>query len=404
MLNDGDRVGRFRVTWAEGRAVPRGVDDETGRPVIFPEPWPQYFLDVSAMRAQARAIREVGDPRFAEVLSVDPVVLEGPPEARPKPTLGEVVDASIELVGAVSRAMHAGAAVAVHLAWIRKKTSDGARVCVPAPSQALGLHFAYEHRPPMLADIADWVLREVQDAASFRQPISQSLRAAIRELPTDDAPAFVRALVPHASDPEHALHLAEAIPAFPDRFVRRLDIERGIELGEAQLERERARPAPWSGRGRPTRSETAYTLFALAATYHHRGCVAWQQGDADAAERDVARAIELDPHARYLTSAALFAERRGRLDEALALHDRAVATIQPRRPDGYGEDAILVFEDGYDPPERAARDAARTLHARGALLGKLGRTEARRDLQASLARHPTEGARRALSALPPSER
>jgi tetratricopeptide (TPR) repeat protein len=115
-----------------------------------------------------------------------------------------------------------------------------------------------------------------------------------------------------------------------------MDFDLAIRLGEAELDEQLG-----SSPGREDR--LPFVMVPLAAAYHHRACVAWSRGDRDQAARDLARAIELDAHARYLTTAALWSEAGGDLDAAAEHHDRAVAaTLAPVGwyvdDDGFGED------------------------------------------------------------------
>lgn len=378
---------RFEVTERSRWDVTRGVDRQTGAPVIFPEPSAEYFLDMTAMRAQARVVRELDDPRVARVLSVDPVVLEGPPAEREAFEHRELVDAAIELVEVTSWLMHAGIAVAPSLAWIVRDERSAPWIRVPAPSAALGLHEFHGREWPTggaLGSIGYWLRRSVEDAACFVRPVPRALNEILLALPGDDTVAFLSMLAPHASDPRRALERVRTIAPLPQRPRPLLDLERGIENGERDLRLLHRLPE----RQRP------FVVWPLAAAYHHRGCVAWEREDREAARRDVAHAIELDPHARYLTTAALFAERSGELELAAELHDRAASAIQPEIVPG--PHRIAVHSDVDDPPWIAARDAARTLHARGVFHAKNGRlAEALADLEASIARKPTDAAERA---------
>ncbi|MEM9075224.1 MAG: hypothetical protein AAGE52_42400, partial [Myxococcota bacterium] len=73
------------------------------------------------------------------------------------------------------------------------------------------------------------------------------------------------------------------------------------------------------------------------------------------------RCLELDPHAQYLTTRALFAEQLGD-PGAAEFHDRAVAAVDP--PGTF-----------RDPRPRRARDRARTFTARAAFRAKHGDLE-----------------------------
>ncbi len=384
-------IDRFEITDTPKGAVPSGVDRETGARVLFPEPrWGDYFLDVTAMRAQARLVRELDDPRVARVLSVDPVVLEAAPAEHPLIAHREIIDAAIELVDVTSRLMHAGVGVSPSLAWIERDERGVARIRVPAPIGGFWLHELHPrrwHADGAVSGIGGWVRRMTKEAAGRARSAPRGLLACVRALPHDDTRALLAALAPYASDPDRALRRAADIVPLPARPRPLIDLEAGIEAGErafAAIDQlpERLR---------------RFVIWPLAAAHHHRGCLAWERGDRDAARREVARAIELDPYARYLTTAALFAERCGETALAAELHDRAVSVIQPvPEPGPHG---IVVWTSDYEePPWYAAPHEARTLHARGVFHAKHGRlAEALADLEASVARHSTEAAECALS-------
>lgn len=314
-------------------------------------------------------------------------MLEGPPGECETFEPREIVDAAIELVGVTSWLLHEGIAVNASLAWVERDERSAPRIRLPAPSAPLRLHEESRQWPPAgeLFWIGRWLMGGLGKAAPRRGRLQRELLEVLDALPDDDTHAFLSMLAPHASDPARALDRAGTIAPLPQRIRPVLDLEAAIEAGEQAFRT----------LDRLSQSLHSFVIWPLAAAYHHRGCIAWERGDREAARRDVARAIAIDLHARYLTTAALFAERSGEMATAGELHDRAVAAIQPEPMLGHG---IAVWSAYDDPPDRSARDAARTLHARGVFHAKNGRlAEALADLEASIARKPTDAAERALA-------
>lgn len=360
---------RFEVTDAN-RWRTFGVDRLTGARVLVVETWPAGWpvstaLDVAALRAMAERVLAMDHPRVARMLSVDPVVVEAGPEhdAQPALTEDEWIRIADELAETMEALFERGVVpVDPGHAWVERGQDGRAEVRVPAPSGPPGLHYN-EWRPQaryQLARIASWVESRADSAALGD--------AIVRRMERRPSAADDRPLVPT------------------------LDFDLGIRLGEAELDKQLASPP-----GREDR--LPFVRVPLAAAYHHRACVAWNGGDRELALRDVSRAIELEAHARYLTTAALWAEARGDLAAAAEHHARAVSAIQPKQQPGrYDETAIIPIE--FDRSERADRDATRTLTARAAFLARAGRhEEALADLEASIARRPTVSALAWLSSV-----
>jgi len=152
-------------------------------------------------------------------------------------------------------------------------------------------------------------------------------------------------------------------------------------MGEAELA-DATRP-DWTRR---------QTRFDLAALLHHGACIAMERGDDVIV--DLERAVAIDPHPEHLTSLAIARERRGEVDAARALHDRAV--------DAISRFAATSEESDADRDGRSSfpRRAARSLEARGAFRATHGdRDGALADLRASLAMHPSTSVERRLAKL-----
>ena len=356
-------AGRFELIPSERWQPSFGLDRETGgrvRVVSIPS---HCFLDQAAIEEQASMVAALGDPNLVPPLHTDPLVFSAPSQ-EPELDAGAWVDAAIELVETVGRAWRAGLCVNPEAAWI---DTDGV-LRLPAPSALPGLHFELygREREWLLMAIGDWLEQRVEGARAWSGD-------------TGEPRSFARMLAERASDPQAARDKVDAFEPWPSRLNVALDFDRGIALGEAAL------------RDGLPRFEAQYANMPLAAAYHHRACVRWREGNRCAAQKDVARACELDPHVRYLTTAALVTE-----GDPGPLHDEAVAALEAE-PDIY---AIEPEELRTDDQQVAARDAARTFHARAAHRSKTGDPAgAIADLERSLAHHPTPGARALLDRL-----
>ena len=311
---------RFEVLDPDG---PLGRDRVTGARVLLAESWPGRWrgpvgaLDVATLRAMAERVARMNHPRVAQVLSVDPVVIEAGPERDSQPALShdEWLRIADELASTIEELFAHGVSVDPMLAWVERTPEGQAHVRLPAPVHAWDVRAR-----DLLDSVARWV----------------EARAGSRKLGR-----------------KVTYRLAPRLAAAGDRrLTATMDFDLAIRLGEAELDKQLASPP-----GREDR--LPFVRVPLAAAYHHRACVAWSRGDRDQAAGDLARAIELDAHARYLTTAALWAESGGDLDAAGEQHDRAVAASEA--PVGwYGDD------DGFGEE----RDAARTLTARAAFLAR----------------------------------
>ncbi|MFK7991933.1 MAG: hypothetical protein AB8I08_38305 [Sandaracinaceae bacterium] len=349
---------RFEVTRSEKWSPPEGRDRETGRPVTFVPVAPYSVFDAVSLEVQARVVRELNDPRLVPPLHDAPLVLPGAPEKKIKKST--LLSQAMALLEVLAKARRMGLTVAADLAWVE----DGA-IRLPAPSRPPGLHFAsWHHRN----DVLLWGVRTWLD-----RRLGRFSKGWLDELDTTAPRAFIRTLAERAKvpPPDFDWPAAGSVDAL-------VDFDVAIERAEAVV----------SGATDERDPARFYGTLPLAAALHHRACQRWQAGDADGARQDAERAVELDPHARYLTSAALFADGD---DRAAALHDRAVAALAA--PDH--EDGIRLTDSGRDTPEREARDAARTRTARAVFRVHTGdKSGARTDLEAAMARHATELAAR----------
>ncbi|MEC7524512.1 MAG: hypothetical protein VYE22_31830 [Myxococcota bacterium] len=316
------------------------------------------LLDRVALEEMLTRAHALGDARLVLALTTHPVCI--PYEADdPTPASGtaELADAALDLLEVVGLALAARVEVDPRRAWLG---SSGVRLPAPAPA-LYWRRWAVEGAGPELfmAGVWEWYRRR-RAAMEPRVELPREWDGSrVGEL----AARFAAECSNRALGEARARALAEWHRFDPPRP----DLDRVIELGEALFAR--------VGSSEPAIDyEPPPADFVLAAAYHHRACVAWAEGRKDAARSDVSRACAIDPYPRYLTTAALFEEG----DVAAGLHDRAVAAILEAHED--------PFLDGGNLRERVdARDAARTLHARGVHRLRAGDHEAGvHDLRESL--------------------
>jgi tetratricopeptide (TPR) repeat protein len=378
--------GRFEIAPPSKFEVRAGVDRETGAPVFvqsdFGSPYtPPFFLDDVAISCMAETVRELEDPRVAEVLWLDPVVIAAPPGPQETLTTAEWLEAAIEVIDVLVLLARRGVCAEPFRTWARRGSDRvEVKVLAPTPPQLQILPWQELTLP---AEIERW-LRQV--FSRHREDVRAEVGSALKALPTDDGEAFLAGLAAHAT-PRGAARAREiAMPTRLPRVAGPLDFDRAVDAGEERLAQEHG------NRG----SGGRYTAYGLAAAYHHRACVAWEGGHRERALADLDRAVAIDPHTRYLTTRGLYARAFGDVEGARDLFDRAVAAIPPHREPG----ERWRVDEQQDTQERAARDAARTLHARAALRATEGDAAgALADLEEAGRRCSSAPIERALAAL-----
>lgn len=370
---------RFEVV-SSGKWEPTlALDRETGRRVRIVAHWPflpYLFLDRASVEEQHRRVAELDDPVLVPAIHADPIVVPHEVE-EPRVSDEALVDAMLTLLAATRRARLAGFTVDVGAAWLE---ADGPRL--PVPSAPPELHvLAFDRESHVVHAARGWLRPRIQRTRGRLANLLGRPTAWLEDGPgPHEVVPFARRLATRASDPAKARTLVVSLEPWPAHVNAALDFDRGIELGEAALA------------GAPDRWPRNYLPAPLAAALHHRACVRWHDGDAEDARRDILRAIELDPHTRYLTTAALIGA--GNAGELL---DRAIDAI-PRPLDGEGQ--IFAMDGPLDRGELRARDASRTFHARASHRAKNGDVAgAIEDLDRSLASHPTDAARALLERL-----
>lgn len=364
-------AGRFVVLSSGYREPTIAVIRPTMERVRVIELEPYYFLDIAAAEEQARVVEALDDPVLLAPLHASPLVIpcHGPTRSAERTRL---VDATLELVAAVGRAMRAGISVDSTSAFFDQR----GQLRLPAPSTASALHIDhhFDHEPGFeqrwrVYRVHHWLEQRVEGELPTPSEHENWEEAFV------DPRTYALALSEWASDPHTARERAEALEPWPEHIDYTIDFDRGIELGEA------ARLEDHDVFG------GSYTDIPLAAAYHHRACVRWHEGLEEGARADAERACELDPHTSYLTTAALI----GAGDPG-ERHDAAIAAIQTDDEDDYREI--------YDSDEQIARDAARAHHARAVYRLERGeRDGAIEDLRAALQRGPHPAAQRLLEQL-----
>lgn len=357
---------------AEGATFfdPIYADRLEGGYVLIPRVREDAFLDRAARDAMVRAIEAMKDPRLGRLVCRDPLAIEAaPPSYRLDATPSEFARAAIDLLDLGAEL--AGAGIATFLFHAYAVRVDGqVQVRCPAPTAPADLHVRNIAPGSWAEEVAHWLRVRVPEKKRFfsrrkrpklgHREVLRALEARIRPLAPDES-ARLDAVVERAS-------------AVPTRRSIALDFDAAIRLGEEVVAQ------VTEGFGNES------TVWALAAAYHHRGCVRLRDGALDAAREDLDRAVALDPYPTYLTTRALLGERAGESVESLrALHDQAVERARLRPP------------HEFEKPAKLARVTARTLWARGAFRLQRGLAGGREDLARALELTPDdERIRRAL--------
>ena len=364
LLQVGDLLlDRFVVDDAPLRQQPSGRDRSTGARVVFLERWVELALDRVALRGVARLDLGREDPRIARTLATDPVIVACEAERPLAPAVA--ADALIAMLELTAELAPRGVAPDILLA--RVPVDGSADVCVPAvPADTATQFFMPEHhRWAHLWTFAAWA-RSHGVAGPDPSLAGPSLRD------------FARLIAPHATDAARAIQRANGLPDRLAFGALAFDIDEAI--AECARDLEACKPG-W---------EHECLTWGLAAALHRRACM-----DASAWSADLDRAIALDAHPSYLTTQALLRERDGDA-RACASHDAAVDALEWSVPVMTGP--ITMWQRPSDPPDRARRDAARTLTARAAFRVKRGDREgARADLTRAASYEATEQVRRWLA-------
>ena len=321
------------------------------------------FLDDLAIEAMLERLDGFEDPRV-QLFDVGPLPSY---EVAGDFRVEELADAALELLDVASRLARRGV-----VAWTEcaqpVRTEEGVSIRVPAPGP-IGLHLGASNRVFPARCVLEWfelATRFEPSGLALYTTLAESGGRADRALERLAAVASLkgRARARRMDAPfEGCVH----VPIDPD-----LAVARGRAAVAAFDHEGDAVDEAWKRR---RESERQYLTLPLASVLHRRAILAGP--GAPEALADLAEAIGLDPCAVYLTTRALFAERRGDLEAAVRDHDAAVAALS-REPVPGGASPLR--------PE----ECARTLHARGvfrARRGDLGGAEA--DLLAAIARRGT---------------
>ncbi len=314
---------RFQIVFADRWQPHRAIDQQTGRTALRPTLQSHLFLDVAAVHAMAKRVHQLGDPRVAEVLSLDLLWLSGPPEERPTGTLEEWATATVECIDVILRLRREGIAYAPYFSWAERRAGRLVPV-IFAPSHGPGLHTnSFEGRDTSwMREVEQWLAQQLPKPGMFDFKLRKLRRRLNNQQGHETAVrALFVALKPFLTWTD-AVEEVQRAAIESKRGPWQMDFDHGIELGEAEYAAVRDERRRW---------DAPPAGWALAAAYHHRGCVAWADGNREQAVRDVDRAIEVDPHPRYLTTRALWSEA---LDDGRAAELHAAAMKSVVQKDG----------------------------------------------------------------------
>lgn len=333
---------RFEVVARPARRGPYELRDRaTGRRALMAEPG--YFLEDASSYAMASWVKAAARADLAEVLALEPTVLawdldEGSPPSGERARLALVmVERCLDLAAEGITADPTRASVV--------RRDDRWDVVVPAglgEGSALHDDQRFAARWPTEQRVVERCLAwsELGSAGSLGLSFAEGVTRLAAKA---DGP--VEELVARILRPRRAAW-------------RRIDFEHAEAWGELAMREPRQ---GWSLR---------HHAQPLAAVLHRKACLALRGGHANEALSTLDRVIELDPHARYLTTRALVHEELGHSEEARRAHEAAVAALGPvptRDPETIR--VIQLDESVHD---------ARTAHAYGAFLARSGELDAAR--------------------------
>jgi len=386
----------------------RAVDQTTGaRVIIERRGGPLLWACDMQEEALARLVPPVASPFLAEVLHVGPgVVYSEPPAGRPRRTFspGEAAALSLQLCEATARLHAAGVAQLrfdpFNLRVVSEQGRHRIHWLVPGTWE---LEFFGRLEAHVLAPIAGleklrvprrrvwWDMLNIVDfffSLLDRDPDSRDLPAEARalwpmrkhlgrNLPPDVA-TLARLFLPLASIPADAAERAAALPSVTSVPPPRLDWDRVISDGHAELP--------------PVTDERAHGHVAgpLAAAHHQRASRAWAAGDRASALRDAEQAVALHGDwLPYTTTRAVMLDALGRGEEALRSLDEAIARASEKATSARAPRLWPV----------PARERARAYATRGMIAFRRGElAEAARDLRRAMDAHPTAHYARCLGA------
>ncbi len=383
------------------------------RPAEEPTGWRAEFVRREAIETSAKAVMSVECPWIVPVLAATPTVIYGAPLDGSRPndpvSVRDAVTCALQVCDALSRLHAVGwLGLDVDLHNVRVTREDGAwRASLVVPHLPAKTRFSYAwlwqwHRDSVLRDLAS-VAALVRDLVTGYVPkpfvmwgsmgmyerlpwsslgdarVDAALRALIErpdpEAPWSEPPASVprdaaslaELLAPLSRDPAWWTERTATMPRARPSEMRR-DWDRLIALGEEELSQ---------------RQGDGYVILPLARAYHQRACAAFERGDLDAAERDLARCLVLDPWCRYLVTRGALREARGDLRGALASYDEAVSSMRIHGPwleEELDMEPLREWRSGWGGRRNPA-EGARALYARGVTRARLGdRDGALRDL------------------------
>jgi tetratricopeptide (TPR) repeat protein len=387
--------GRFEAPPRDALLGLRGVDRETGAPVLIEPRGPAYAWQQDLLHeAMTRRAATLASPYLVPALHVGPGVVyfrdrvdhssgtiakvryTGPGIVRPELRAGLPRGAFTVTEAAALGLQACEAAASLHAAGVGALFFDvdnlriisapgGYRIAWLVPGVAELEQIESPPRPRTGQPILDAVGGITSFFRSLLREGSQPL-LLLEAWQCGDVAALARLLLPLAA-PSPALEaVVENMPVVRELPPLPLDWDTVIAEGEELL------PVTHQ-------YDREYVALPLAAAYHQRSNRTAAAGDPAEALKDAERAVALDPILSHATTRAVLVDRLGRHAEAREALDRALAVPPVSRE--------VPFRFAETPADRAtaARAKARALGARGMIALRLGDPSAAEpDLRAAL--------------------
>jgi len=398
--------GSAELPVAEDELWARAVDRATGEAVRFvPRSDRMYWGDDLRREAVARVVMQLGLAAVVPVLHAGPGVVyaEAPEAGWPRLSLTDAAACTIAACEAAEWLLAAGVDRELHVGPAHLRVLGGGEVAWVVPGvaalAAVEAHspgFNYEDREAHERAVAGvfgarpktWDWREDAVSAVVWQMagmfftlageealVAEERLAAVAQVYLGKDSGLCVAelaalLVPLTAAPELWAERVVKLPHVRTSPRLAMDWDRIVADGEALM----ATPAEDAYSAR----HPQYVTIPLAAAYHQRASLAFNNGEYEAALVEATAAVRWDPSVGHRATRAVILDALGRLAEARAEIDAAFATPP-----------LVESEDWYRGPLAPAEEA-RVVAARGTIALREGRlVEAAEDLLRAWRLEPT---------------